>query len=305
MSNIAKYCDGNFTDTTPDLTVSSGFYIGLGIIGNLIALILLVKQSTFHKWKVFYRLVLTLVCVDFAGIVIFGVIGVIESPYSRLNWIDEGPLCKAESVLIVFISLTNILIVTSIAIERFLALWHPYSYSSIKGHPLVMLSPLVILISTVTLATLSLTIGHFKKIYPCNFCFIDIYSSRFMNYIFAFIYVIIGLILATVSIVMNILVAIALSRGQRGYSRQRESRIYISSDRRDYCGMLFQIVAILGILAVCWMPLMVKMCIFFNWINKCWHLELDTLKKNTNKDTSYIIPLLYHNLKKNNTTSCI
>lgn len=71
-------------------------------------------------------------------------------------------------------------------------------------------------------------------------------------------YIIIGLVLVAVAIVMNILVAIALSRGQRGYSRQRESRIYITNDKRDYCGMLFQIGAAIAEVAVCWIPIMVN-----------------------------------------------
>lgn len=256
MSNFSDYCDRNFTHTIPNFTVSFGFYIGLGVLGNLVAFILLLKQSKFHKWKVFYRLVLMLVCVDLAGIVIFSCISIIESPLTK--WADSGSLCKVESILISFISLTNLFVVTFIAIERFLALWHPYFYSSVKGHPLAMLSPVAIVIVTAVLASLALTQSNFVKIYPCNFCFINIYSKNYADYIFAFVYIIIGLVLVAVAIVMNILVAIALSRGQRGYSRQRESRIYITNDKRDYCGMLFQIGAAIAEVAVCWIPIMVN-----------------------------------------------
>lgn len=259
MSNFSDYCDRNFTHTIPNFTVSFGFYIGLGVLGNLVAFILLLKQSKFHKWKVFYRFVLMLVCVDLAGIVIFSCISIIESPLTK--WADSGSLCNVESILISFISLTNLFVVTFIAIERFLALWHPYFYSSVKGHPLAMLSPVAIVIVTAVLASLALTQSNFVKIYPCNFCFINIYSKNYADYIFAFVYIIIGLVLVAVAIVMNILVAIALSRGQRGYSRQRESRIYITNDKRDYCGMLFQIGAAIAEVAVCWIPIMIRMLI--------------------------------------------
>lgn len=257
MSNISDFCDRNSTRTIPNFTVTFGFYIGLGILGNLLAFILLLKQAKFHKWKVFYRLVLTLICVDLAGIVIFSCIGIIESPQTK--WADTDLLCKVESILITFISLTNLLVVTFIATERFVALWHPYFYSSVKGHPLAMLSPVAIVIATAVMALLALTQSDFVKIYPCNFCFINIYSNDYGDFIFAFVYIVIGLVLVAVAIVMNILVAIALSRGQRGYSRQRESRIYISYDKRDYCGMLFQIGAAIAELAVCWIPILIKM----------------------------------------------
>lgn len=259
MSNISNYCERNFTHSNPNFKVTFGIYVGLGVLGNLLAFILLLKQSKFHKWKVFYRLVLMLVCTDLAGIVIFSCIGIIEDPIT--NWTDTDPLCKAESTLITFISLTNLLVVTFIATERFLALWHPYFYSSVKGHPLAMFSPVAIVLVTAAMASLALTQSNFVKIYPCNFCFINIYSTNYADFIFAYVYIVLGLVLVAVAIVMNILVAIALSRGQRGYSRQRESRIYISHEKRDYCGMLFQIGAAIAELAVCWIPIMIRMLI--------------------------------------------
>lgn len=257
MSDNTSYCSGNATENDHQFTVTSGLYIALGVIGNLAAIVVLVKQSKFHNWKVFYRLALSLVSVDLLGVLMFGSISVKENSTSK--WDGGYNLCVAESIIIIFISLTNLLTVAVISLERFLALWHPYFYSSLKNHPIIKLIPVVILSMAVVMAILpAISIGHFERIYPCDFCFINIYDSELRNFIYALLYSIFGLICITIAIVFNVLVVTALSRGQRGYSRQRESRIYISYDRRDYFGMMFQLLALIAELAVCWGSVMVR-----------------------------------------------
>ncbi|XP_061185285.1 prostaglandin E2 receptor EP4 subtype-like [Saccostrea echinata] len=257
MSQNISYCDSNFTNTGHGFTVASGFYIVLGVLGNVTAFVLLIKQSRYHNWKMFYRLVLLLVSVDLLGVVMFGSISVIENTATK--WLGGKGLCIAESIIIIFISLTNLLIVTIISLERFLALWHPYFYSTLKHHACIIFVPVVILCVAVVMAILPAVSGdHFEKIYPCDFCFINIYGNNHSDYIYAFIYSIFGLLFLTLAIVLNILVIVALSRSSRGYSRQRQSLISINHDGKEYYFMLFQLLAVITELAVCWSPLLIK-----------------------------------------------
>ncbi|XP_062574954.1 thromboxane A2 receptor-like [Saccostrea cucullata] len=256
MSQNVSYCDGNFANPDHGFTVASGFYIVLGVLGNLTAFVLLIKQSKFHNWKVFYRLVLLLVSADLLGVVLFGSISVIEN--TATTWLGGKGLCVAESIIIIFISLTNLLIVTVISLERFLALWHPYFYSTLKHNACIMFVPAVILCVAVVMAILPAVTGdHFERIYPCDFCFINIYGNNLSDYIYALIYSILGLLLITLAIVLNILVIVALSHGSRG-NPKRQSLISVSHDGKEHYFMLFQLLAVITELAVCWSPLLIK-----------------------------------------------
>jgi H+/Cl- antiporter ClcA len=65
----------------------------LGVFGNVLALLVLVKSAKRHKWKVFYKMITTLAIVDLIGILTTSPI-VIAVYSNHLQWVGGQGLCN-------------------------------------------------------------------------------------------------------------------------------------------------------------------------------------------------------------------
>ncbi|XP_033739223.1 prostaglandin E2 receptor EP4 subtype-like [Pecten maximus] len=99
-----------------------------GVTGNILAIVLLHKTSEKHKWRVFYRLVFVLVVFDLLGLI--GQLPIMIIIYANnMQWIGGQPLCDFMAFTSIYTGMTSAMFAAAMSLDRFLAIWFPYSYN--------------------------------------------------------------------------------------------------------------------------------------------------------------------------------
>ncbi|XP_048758798.2 prostaglandin E2 receptor EP4 subtype-like [Ostrea edulis] len=234
----------------------------LGVIGNILALAMLIKHADQHKWKIFYRLVGALAFTDLFGIlttspVVFAVYN------NKFMWVGGQPLCDYFSFMLIFASLGTLTTVTAMSLDRFLALWYPYFYNSSQKKRRVHAMLVGIWIFAAVVASMPLMkFGHNIRHFPCTWCFIDYFGTSQTDRIFSILYASLGILTVVCSSTFNCLVIFAVSRG--GYSTHRGSVKSVRGKQREKRNEIFVLVFLIAVLlmhSVCWMPFMIRVLI--------------------------------------------
>lgn len=238
----------------------SAIIFSLGVGGNLLAIFLLVKHSNTHQWKVFYRLVAGLAATDLFGILSSSPLAFIV--YSNdFRWVGGQPACDYMSVVLIFASVSTMLIATSMSLDRFFAVCFPFMYKTLEKKRKVHLILASLWIFALFFACLPLVhLGHNVRHFPCTWCFFDYFGTSVTDVIYSLLYASLGILTIVTSSVINILVLVAVGkqakRHQRGLSkRSRKGR---KRTRRNEMFILTFIIAILLTFAICWLPLMIR-----------------------------------------------
>ena len=224
-----------------------------GLPGNILALFILICSVNHHKWRPFYRLVFALAITD-------GTISVLVIPVVLKTYVTNFEYCftKLEcyyvSFLYSFSWLGSAMLVTSLSLDRFLAVVIPMWYKRYK----YFRTNLLIFCSWTFCALISMLplvgVGKVKMFYPDTWCFINYLDSKnISSIVVTYIYSIVGLVIFTATFIMNIAVIlmtirrIMTNRKTTGARKRLKSDIYI---------LLF-LVTISLVFSVCWVPLMV------------------------------------------------
>lgn len=249
-----------------------------GLIGNVLALVVLHRTRTEIRSMMFYTLVAALTWNDLVGICL-------TSPVPLASYINGrrmpavDKLCRFHAFVMVCFGLSTPLIVCTMAIERSLALKCTYFYSkhctpSSARAVVVVLWLFVLLFGALPLFGL----GSYSLQYPCTWCFLDFRSARPLDMAYAYSYAVVNLVIVVVMIFCNALVMTTLCRVRK--SRRRLSNASLNSTllhvdaveekarvpqqqgrRRQHrdveLQMIWLVCAITTIFSVCWVPLMV------------------------------------------------
>ncbi|XP_062566606.1 prostaglandin E2 receptor EP4 subtype-like, partial [Saccostrea cucullata] len=225
-----------------------------GVLGNIMAIFLLCKTSSKHKWKPFYRLVCCLAITDFCEIG-FVYPAVMVRYISRFTFIFPKQLCEYCSFWFSFCFMSSALIVTAMSLDRFIAVRFPISYQASQRKRMnILLAVIWILSGTVSSLNL-MGVGSVKNFYPGSWCFIDFANNGQMERLNTFIYSIIEFAILSSTVVLNVAVV---------YSICRKPRFTASNKSRKKKGDVFIVVflfAIVTLFSICWVPLMVRMLI--------------------------------------------
>jgi hypothetical protein len=109
--------------------------LALGIFGNVLALFVIVKTANLHKWKVFYKMITTLAVIGLTGILTTSPI-VLSVYINKLQWVGGQPMCDFISFMLIFSGLTTCLIISVMAIDRYIAISHPIKYRILPKGPI-------------------------------------------------------------------------------------------------------------------------------------------------------------------------
>lgn len=247
------------TDTTP---VPSCITATVGIVGNLVAIVILLKSAKIHKWKTFYRLVLALAVTDLLGILATSPV-VLLVYANGTGFLGGQPVCDYLSFMMVFAGIATICIVTSMSFDRFLAVWFPYSYNTTVTQRRVWVTLVCIWALAIVLGCLPIFgFGHNIKQYPGTWCFFNFHSKVLLDTLFAILYASLGVGIIIFTAIMNLLVLIKLKHQKRRYSVVRNisacnTDLNTRCLRSNVSQMIF-LVTITIVFAVCWLPLMVS-----------------------------------------------
>ena len=236
-----------------------GLQFFFGVVGNLIALIVLCSSSKRHKWKPFYRLVGGLALTDMCG-VLFVYPTVMSRYASGFTFDFPKPLCQYSSFIYTYALLGSALIVCAMSFDRFLAILFPYYYNTETKERRVNIMLISIWIFTFIISSLHLVgLGDSKLYYPGSWCFLNFVGKTTADRVNSFIYSLLGLLILLLTICLNASVIISICVNSRQSKRSTLSR------RRGKKNNMYIIIFLLVIVAVftsCWLPLMVRNCFY-------------------------------------------
>ncbi|XP_071750873.1 prostaglandin E receptor 4 (subtype EP4) a [Centroberyx gerrardi] len=208
----------SMTGRTMVPTIPSIMFI-FGVVGNVIAIVVLCKSRKEQKETTFYTLVCGLAVTDLLGTLLASPVTI--ATYVKGSWPGEDPLCQYFGFTLLFFSLAGLSIICAMSVERYMAINHAYFYNEYVDQRLAGLTLLAIYISNALFCALpSMGFGQVKKQYPQTWCFIEWRSNVSSDAAFSYMYAGFSSILILATVICNVLVCGALIRMHRRFVRR-------------------------------------------------------------------------------------
>ncbi|XP_052062032.1 prostaglandin E2 receptor EP4 subtype-like [Mytilus californianus] len=243
----------------PHVPVFSILLFMLGVVGNILAIGVIIQSKKQHKWAVFHRLVIALALTDLIGILTTSPV-VFAFFAGKVDLRTDDSLCHYMAFMMIFAGLATVLLVCAMALDRYLAVLHPLKYFTFHSYNFVNVVIFLIWLFSLIMAILPL-FGISKSVayFPYSWCFFNFFSNRVVDKIYTYFYAILGLAAICMTALMNICVIVGFIYGRRSISR-RVSTANKERSRKDMYTTVF-LVAIFLVFTICWTPFMVRIII--------------------------------------------
>ncbi|XP_053145184.1 thromboxane A2 receptor [Hemicordylus capensis] len=240
------------------LIASPWFSTTFGLIGlcsNLFAFCVLVSSSRkMHSGSrsSFLVFLCGLVVTDFMGLLVTSCI-VVPYHFIRFQWTAVDPgchLCNFMGLAMVFFGQCPLLLGATMAGERFVGITRPFSRSTrlSKRRAWNLVGLVWALGFSLGLLPL-LGLGDYTLQYPNSWCFLTLFHDA-KNVTFCFAFALLGIFCVGLSFVLNTVSVVTLCRvyhDSESVQRRRDSEVE----------MMVQLVGIMIIASVCWLPLLI------------------------------------------------
>ncbi|KFQ23775.1 Prostaglandin E2 receptor EP4 subtype, partial [Merops nubicus] len=242
-----------------------------GVVGNLIAIVVLCKSRKEQKETTFYTLVCGLAVTDLLGTCLVSPVTI--ATYLQNQWPGGEALCEYSSFILLFFGLSGLSIICAMSIERYLAINHAYFYNHYVDKKLAGLTLFAIYASNVLFCALpSMGLGKSTLQYPYTWCFIDWRTKEATHAAYSYMYAGFSSFLIMVTVICNILVCVALIRMHRQFMRRTSlgtdttsSRLSDFRRRRSFrrmagaeIQMVILLIATSLVVVICSIPLVVS-----------------------------------------------
>ncbi|KAM4576697.1 prostaglandin E receptor 4 (subtype EP4) a [Odontesthes bonariensis] len=208
----------SMTGRTMVPTIPSIMFI-FGVVGNVIAIVVLCKSRREQKETTFYTLVCGLAVTDLLGTLLASPVTI--ATYVKGSWPGEDPLCQYFGFTMLFFSLAGLSIICAMSVERYIAINHPYFYNDYVDQKLAGLTLLAIYVSNALFCALPIVgFGQVKKQYPQTWCFLEWRSNKTSDAAYSYIYAGFSSLLTLATVICNVLVCVALIRMHRRFVRR-------------------------------------------------------------------------------------
>ncbi|XP_061775821.1 prostaglandin E receptor 4 (subtype EP4) c [Nerophis ophidion] len=254
--------------------VTSATMFGVGVLGNLIAIVVLCVSKKEQKETTFYTLVCGMAITDLLGTCFTS--PVVIATYVASRWPGGPLLCHFFSFSMLFFGSAGMSILCAMAVERYLAINHAYFYSQHIDRTLARLALLAAYLANVVLCVMpSLGFGRHVRHFPGTWCFLDWRATDALGACYSFLYGGVMLLLIAVTLLCNLAVCRSLvGMNQRtgivraevceqGGSRRRFPRLQSVTSAAEI-QMFWLLVFMTIVFLVCSIPLVVR--IFVNQI---------------------------------------
>lgn len=199
-------------------TIPSIMFI-FGVVGNVIAIVVLCKSRREQKETTFYTLVCGLAVTDLLGTLLASPVTI--ATYVKGAWPGGEPLCQYFGFTMLFFSLAGLSIICAMSVERYIAINHAYFYNNYVDQRLAAVTLLGIYVSNALFCALpSMGFGQVRKQYPQTWCFLEWRSDRTSDAAYSFTYAGLSSVLILATVICNVLVCVALIRMHRRYVRR-------------------------------------------------------------------------------------
>uniref|UniRef100_A0A8C3SMG7 Thromboxane A2 receptor n=1 Tax=Chelydra serpentina TaxID=8475 RepID=A0A8C3SMG7_CHESE len=249
----------NLSENGMKLIVSRWFSTTFGSIGlasNLFALCVLVSSSRKMHSRArssFLIFLCGLVVTDFLGLLVTGSI-IISYHFTKFDWTAVDPacyLCNFLGLSMVFFGQCPLLLGATMAGERFFGINRPFSRSTSMSKRRAWFMVGMVWAFSFSLGLLPiLGLGNYSLQYPNSWCFITLLHDA-KNVTFCLIFALLGILAVGLSFLFNTVSVVTLCRvyhDRESVQRRRDSEVE----------MMVQLVGIMIIATVCWLPLLVR-----------------------------------------------
>ncbi|KAM7134820.1 LOW QUALITY PROTEIN: thromboxane A2 receptor [Macrochelys suwanniensis] len=250
-----RHLSANLSENGMKLIVSRWFSTTFGSIGlasNLFALCVLVSSSRKMHSRArssFLIFLCGLVVTDFLGLLVTGSI-IISYHFTKFDWTAVEPacyLCNFLGLSMVFFGQCPLLLGATMAGERFFGINRPFSRSTSMSKRRAWFRGMVWAFSFSGLLPI-LGLGNYSLQYH-SWCFITLLHDA-KNVTFCLIFALLGILAVGLSFLFNTVSVVTLCRvyhDRESVQRRRDSEVE----------MMVQLVGIMIIATVCWLPLLI------------------------------------------------
>lgn len=244
-----------------------------GVVGNVIAIVVLRISRKEQKETTFYTLVCGLAVTDLLGTLLASPVTI--AIYMKGSWPGGDPLCQYSGFILLFFFMVQLSIVFAMSVERYLAINHAYFYNQYINQRLAALSLLgIYMFNTFFCALPSAGLGHVTHQKPGTWCFIDWRNNNMTVKSYNLTYAIVSSVVVLATVICNVMVCGALILMHKRFIRRTslgtDSR-RLSERRRSFgrlAGAEIQMVILLivtsAVVLICSIPLVVSIYFFQN-----------------------------------------
>ncbi|XP_050766593.1 thromboxane A2 receptor [Gymnogyps californianus] len=245
-------------DNAQNSITSPWFSTAFGLIGlcsNLFALCVLLSSSrklSSQARSSFLVFLCGLVVTDFMGLLVTASV-IIPYHFIKFAWAKVDPgchLCNFLGFSMVFFGQCPLLLGATMAGERFFGINHPFSRStSISKRRAWSIVGLVWGFSCLLGLLPVLGLGRYTLQYPGSWCFLTLLPNT-GDVVFCLLFALLGIFSVLLSFIFNTVSVVTLCRvyhDRESVQRRRDSEVE----------MMVQLVGIMIIATICWMPLLI------------------------------------------------
>ncbi|KAL6063151.1 hypothetical protein STEG23_037803 [Scotinomys teguina] len=222
----------------------------LGLGSNLLALSVLAGAPA--PRSSFLTLLCGLVLTDFLGLLVTGAI-VVSQHAALFAWQAADPgcrLCHFMGVAMVFFGLCPLLLGAAMASERYVGITRPFWRPSATWRRAWATVGLVWLVALVLGLLPLLGLGRYTVQYPGSWCFLTLGAQQ-DDVAFGLLFALLGSVSVGLSFLLNTVSVATLCRVYHDHEAARQR------PRDCEVEMMVQLVGIMVVATVCWMPLLV------------------------------------------------
>uniref|UniRef100_A0A665UJ27 Prostaglandin E receptor 4 (subtype EP4) c n=1 Tax=Echeneis naucrates TaxID=173247 RepID=A0A665UJ27_ECHNA len=189
--------------------VTSATMFAVGVLGNLIAIVVLCISKKEQKETTFYTLVCGMAITDLLGTCFTS--PVVIATYVASRWPGGALLCHFFSFSMLFFGSAGTSILCAMAVERYLAINHAYFYSQHIDRTMARFVLLVTYLANIVLCIMpSFGFGQHVKHFPGTWCFLNWRAMDPLGACYSFLYGGVMLVLIAVTVLCNLAVCRSL-----------------------------------------------------------------------------------------------
>ncbi|XP_069594915.1 prostaglandin E2 receptor EP2 subtype-like [Ranitomeya imitator] len=203
----------------------SAIMFSAGVLGNLTALVLLERRRRGNRGKIslFFILVTGLVITDLLGTCMISPVVLVS--YARRMTLSALNLCNYFAFAMTFFSLATMMVLFAMALERALAIGHPYFYEKfIKKRCGIIAFPVIYSFCIVFCLFPVMGFGEFIQYCPGTWCFINMRGQKrdgYISNVYSMLYAALLLFLILAGLTCNLIVIVSLVRMHKRQKTQR------------------------------------------------------------------------------------
>lgn len=239
-----------------------------GILGNILALVVLYTSRKEAKKTVFYTLLAGLAWTDLLGQLMTSPIAIIVYA-NNLKWVGGKPVCQYHAFAMILFGGLTPLLVCAMSIERLLALRFAYFHARVVTKKKAFIA--IALCWGIVMFFCSwpfVGLGSYEIQFPGSWCFLNFHKESVSDIIYASIFASTNIFIILLNLGCNIAVVVTLLQMRRKrisynspycHRRHGTNQSKAKSIKREAeTQMVIFLCAITAVFTTCWLPINVS-----------------------------------------------